>query len=58
MNLPKAFISRTQDLLKDEYPAFERALYEESPISVRLNPSKAPGILNKSTMVNKWFLFR
>ena len=48
MNLPKAFISRTQDLLKDEYPAFERALYEESPISVRLNPSKAPGILNKS----------
>ena len=28
MNLPKAFISRTQDLLKDEYPAFERALYD------------------------------
>ena len=51
MNLPKAFISRTQDLLKDEYPAFERALYEESPISVRLNPSKAPGILNKSKQV-------
>ena len=51
MNLPKAFISQTQDLLKDEYPAFERALCEDPPISIRLNPSKAPGILNKNKQV-------
>lgn len=40
MELPLAFIDRTKDLLKEEYPDFEKALQEESPVSIRLNPSK------------------
>ena len=40
MELPLAFTDRTKNLLKDEYPAFEKALREESPISIRLNPLK------------------
>ena len=40
MELPLAFTDRTKNLLKDEYPAFEKALREESPVSIRLNPLK------------------
>jgi 16S rRNA C967 or C1407 C5-methylase (RsmB/RsmF family)/NOL1/NOP2/fmu family ribosome biogenesis protein len=41
MELPAAFISRTQALLGREWPAFEKALKEESPVSIRLNPFKS-----------------
>ena len=38
--LPAAFISRTQMLLGDEWEAFEQALQEAPPVSIRLNPAK------------------
>ena len=37
MNLPEPFISRTQELLKEELPAFLDALDYPSPVSVRVN---------------------
>ena len=40
MHLPEAFIIRTKNLLGDEWSDFERALNEESPVSIRLNPKK------------------
>ena len=40
MQLPEAFIIRTKELLGDEWAAFEQALNEESPVSIRLNPRK------------------
>ncbi len=42
MRLPEAFISRTQKLLGNEWDAFEEALKDESPTSIRLNPEKTP----------------
>ena len=41
MKLPEAFITRTKALLVDEWDAFELALNQERPISIRLNPQKA-----------------
>ena len=40
MALPADFISRTKPLLGDEWDAFEQALHEKSPVSIRLNPMK------------------
>jgi len=40
MQLPETFIIRTKDWLGDEWAAFEQALNEESPVSIRLNPRK------------------
>jgi 16S rRNA C967 or C1407 C5-methylase (RsmB/RsmF family)/NOL1/NOP2/fmu family ribosome biogenesis protein len=40
MQLPEAFIIRTKEWLGDEWAAFEQALNEESPVSIRLNPRK------------------
>jgi len=40
MQLPEEFIIRTKKLLGDEWEAFEQALNEESPTSIRLNPRK------------------
>jgi 16S rRNA C967 or C1407 C5-methylase (RsmB/RsmF family)/NOL1/NOP2/fmu family ribosome biogenesis protein len=40
MNLPETFIFRTKALLGEEWDAFEQALKEEIPTSIRLNPSK------------------
>jgi len=40
MQLPEAFIIRTKDLLGNEWAAFEQALNEESPVSIRVNPQK------------------
>jgi len=40
MQLPEAFIIRTKSKLGDEWAAFEQALKEESPVSIRLNPKK------------------
>jgi 16S rRNA C967 or C1407 C5-methylase (RsmB/RsmF family)/NOL1/NOP2/fmu family ribosome biogenesis protein len=40
MKLPEAFISRTKAILGDEWRDFERALQEEAPVSIRLNPFK------------------
>ena len=37
MNLPQKFIERTQNLLKDDYVAFEQALNQPSPTSIRVN---------------------
>ena len=51
MILPDAFVSRTRELLKAEYPAFEEALQAEAPVSVRLHPKKAPGRLPDSDRV-------
>jgi 16S rRNA C967 or C1407 C5-methylase (RsmB/RsmF family)/NOL1/NOP2/fmu family ribosome biogenesis protein len=50
MKLPAAFISRTQTLLGREWPAFENALKEDSPVSIRLNPLKSSvDVLNSFT---------
>jgi len=38
--LPSAFISQMQQLLKDEYVAFEKSLQQEVPVSIRINPKK------------------
>lgn len=51
MKLPKPFVTRTRQLLKAEYPAFEEALQREAPTSVRLNPKKAPGTLSGNERV-------
>ncbi|MCL1932442.1 MAG: rRNA cytosine-C5-methyltransferase [Candidatus Azobacteroides sp.] len=40
MYLPETFIIRAKELLGDEMAAFEKALTEESPVSIRLNPRK------------------
>lgn len=40
MNLPLAFRERMQVQLGSEYPAFEAALAQEAPISIRVNPRK------------------
>jgi 16S rRNA C967 or C1407 C5-methylase (RsmB/RsmF family)/NOL1/NOP2/fmu family ribosome biogenesis protein len=40
MELPGAFVSRTKALLGAGWTAFEQALGEESPTSIRLNPEK------------------
>jgi len=40
MHLPEAFIIRTKELLGADWSAFEQALNEESPVSIRLNPKK------------------
>ncbi|MDR1372327.1 MAG: rRNA cytosine-C5-methyltransferase [Dysgonamonadaceae bacterium] len=40
MNLPAAFVSSTRALLGDEWTVFERALNDESPVSIRFNPFK------------------
>ncbi|MDR1526225.1 MAG: rRNA cytosine-C5-methyltransferase [Dysgonamonadaceae bacterium] len=42
MQLPEAFITRTKALLGNEWPAFEQALQEEPPVSIRWNPAKKP----------------
>lgn len=41
IELPSSFINRTSRLLGDDYPRFEQALGEESPVSIRLNPAKS-----------------
>ncbi|GHT77237.1 rRNA cytosine-C5-methyltransferase [Bacteroidia bacterium] len=40
MELPADFIFRTRALLGDDWGAFEQALSEEIPTSIRLNPAK------------------
>jgi len=40
MQFPEAFITQTKKLLGNEWTAFEQALNEESPVSIRLNPIK------------------
>lgn len=40
-NLPSAFRERMQAQLGNEYPAFEDALSEAPPVSIRLNPRKS-----------------
>ncbi|MCC8198940.1 MAG: RsmB/NOP family class I SAM-dependent RNA methyltransferase [Tannerellaceae bacterium] len=40
MTLPADFISRIQALLGTDYPAFEAALQETPPVSIRMNPVK------------------
>ena len=37
MNLPPIFIERTKAILKEEYPAFENALQQLAPTSIRIN---------------------
>lgn len=44
MQLPEAFITRTKALLGNEWNAFEQALNQERPISIRLNPQKSKEI--------------
>lgn len=41
IELPSSFIDRTRCLLGDDYPRFEQALGDESPVSIRLNPAKS-----------------
>ncbi|MFT4071886.1 MAG: RsmB/NOP family class I SAM-dependent RNA methyltransferase [Dysgonamonadaceae bacterium] len=40
MNLPPSFVENMQELLGDDWDAFENALIQPSPVSVRLNPHK------------------
>ena len=40
MQLPEAFISQTKALLGEEWNAFEQALQQDPPASIRLNPQK------------------
>jgi 16S rRNA C967 or C1407 C5-methylase (RsmB/RsmF family)/NOL1/NOP2/fmu family ribosome biogenesis protein len=40
MQLPEAFILRTKQWMGDDWTAFESALSDESPVSIRLNPEK------------------
>jgi 16S rRNA C967 or C1407 C5-methylase (RsmB/RsmF family)/NOL1/NOP2/fmu family ribosome biogenesis protein len=40
MQLPEAFIARTQPLLGAEWPAFERAMHDAPPVCIRWNPAK------------------
>ncbi|MDR2682701.1 MAG: RsmB/NOP family class I SAM-dependent RNA methyltransferase [Dysgonamonadaceae bacterium] len=42
MQLPETFITRTKALLGNDWPAFEQALQEEPPVSIRWNPGKKP----------------
>ncbi|MDR3251016.1 MAG: rRNA cytosine-C5-methyltransferase [Tannerella sp.] len=39
------FITRTRELLKDEYDALEAALMQQPPVSIRLNPLKTSDAL-------------
>ena len=49
MQLPEAFITRTRNLLGDEWTAFEKSLNEASPVSIRINPKKVnPDLLSDS----------
>ena len=50
MQLPEEFIIRTKKLLGDEWAAFEQALNEESPTSIRLNPRKITKDLLSETL--------
>jgi 16S rRNA C967 or C1407 C5-methylase (RsmB/RsmF family)/NOL1/NOP2/fmu family ribosome biogenesis protein len=52
MQLPEAFISRTKDIIGEEWPEFEQALNEESPTSIRLNPWKMDGEYPVETSVS------
>jgi len=40
MNIPYDFAIRTKQWLRDEYDLLEHALQDESPVSIRVNPSK------------------
>lgn len=40
MHLPKDFVEEIKPLIADEWTAFEKALSEDSPTSIRLNPAK------------------
>jgi 16S rRNA C967 or C1407 C5-methylase (RsmB/RsmF family)/NOL1/NOP2/fmu family ribosome biogenesis protein len=40
--LPKPFVAQMQSLLGTEWPAFETALSQPPPVSIRLNPAKTP----------------
>jgi len=44
MKLPQTFIDRTAPLLGDSFTSFVEALETDSPISIRLNPSKTTRI--------------
>lgn len=46
MELPFAFAERTRNLLKEEYPAFEKSMQEDAPVSIRLNPLKTDFVLS------------
>jgi len=50
MQLPEAFIIRTKNLLGNEWEAFEQALNEESPVSIRMNPRKITKDLLSETL--------
>ena len=52
MQLPEAFIIRTKGLLGAEWLAFEQALNEECPVSIRLNPRKTnPDLLSDTALL-------
>ena len=46
MELPEAFIIRTKFILGEEWEAFEKALDENSPVSIRLNTAKMLSVEN------------
>jgi len=45
MDFPHEFITRTQQLLKENYPTLEEALQKEAPVSIRINPAKTTHLL-------------
>lgn len=51
MQLPELFINKTSALLKEEYPAFEKAIVAEQSVSIRLNPNKRVSDLQDAELV-------
>ncbi len=45
MKLPVNFCERTREILSTQYEDFEKALLQDSPISIRLNPLKTDKLL-------------
>lgn len=54
MNLPETFIERTKAILGNEWTAFEQALRETPPTSIRYNPAKADLSVNTSLEPVPW----
>ena len=53
MDIPHDFKIRTKQWLSDEYVSLEKALQEEAPVSIRLNPAKQTAPVSRYEKV-KW----
>ena len=54
MQVPEAFIIHMKELLGNDWAVFDRALNDESPISIRLNPNKInPAQLSETLLLSE-----